>query len=348
MKIWPFNRLETRQESNYTDALIASIVSRVTGKSLNIPTATAALEACAGTVGRAFMASEVSGPEALTQAFTPGVMEMMGRALIRQGQIVFLLDTSTGMLRLIPAQTWDIEGGPFPSEWSYRLTLGGPSRTATYDHVPADSVLDLKYGCSPAAPWRGYSPMEIAALSGRLSAEVVGQLADEASGPVGRLLGVPADGEDSTVAGLKQDIAQARGRTALMETGDWNAAGDGRVDLKSQRFGAEPPASLVALSEHASREVFAACGFNASLFGAGQAAALREAWRLALFGVIAPLGRLAEAEIRLKLGEEITISWTELRASDLSGRSRALQSMVGGGMPLADAVAISGLMVPEE
>ena len=346
MKLWPFGKLETRQEGSYTNALIASIVSRVSGKSLVTPSATAALEACAGTVGRAFMAAEIGGPEALTQAFTPSIMEMIGRALIREDQIVFLLDTSTGMLRLIPAQSWDIEGGPFPSDWSYRLTLGGPSRTLTYDHVPADSVIDLKYGCSPTAPWRGYSPLDIAALSGKLSAETIGHLADEASGPVGRLLGVPQDGEDSTVQGLKQDIANAKGRTALLETGDWdNQGGGARVDLQSRRFGAEPPASLVDLADFASREVFPACGFNANLFGTGQAAALREAWRLALFGVLAPLGRLVQSEIRAKLNAEITIGWRELRASDLCGRARAMQSMVNGGMSVVDAVA--GLMVED-
>ena len=189
--------------------------------------------------------------------------------------------------------------------------------------------------------------MDVAALSGKLSAETIGQLGDEVSGPVGRLLGIPADGEDETVSGLKRDIAGARGRTALMEVGDWGDAGVARVDLQSRRFGAEPPAALVQLADFASREVMSACGYNANLFGAGQAAALREAWRLALFGVLAPLGKLVQAEIRAKLDSELTIGWQELRASDLSGRARAFQSMVGGGMAVGEAVAVAGLMVEE-
>ena len=52
-------------------------------------------------------------------------------------KLVFLIDTSSGNLRLLPAETHDVEGGPFPEEWEYRLTLGGPSRTVTYDYVPA-------------------------------------------------------------------------------------------------------------------------------------------------------------------------------------------------------------------
>ena len=132
-----------------------------------------------------------------------------------------------------------------------------------------------------------------------MSAETVNALADESSGPVGRLLGIPVDGADATTMGLKQDIKNAAGRMALLETGDWSAAGDGRVDLESRRFGAEPPASLVELVSVASQEIYAACGFNSSLWGGGQAASVREAWRLALFGVLSPLGRLVESELNV-------------------------------------------------
>ena len=54
MKLWPFsgNRLETR--ASYTDTLIAGLLGRAQGKTLAVPSATAALEACAGTVSRGF------------------------------------------------------------------------------------------------------------------------------------------------------------------------------------------------------------------------------------------------------------------------------------------------------
>ena len=133
------------------------------------------------------------------------------------------------------------------------------------------------------------------------------------------------------------DIKNAAGRVALLETGDWgNAGGDTKVDLKTERFGAEPPASMVELMSVASREIYAACGFNAALWGGAQAASVREAWRLALFGVLSPLGRMVESELQDKLEDTVKIGWTELRASDLSGRARAMQSMVNGGMPVAD------------
>ena len=108
-----------------------------------------------------------------------------------------------------------------------------------------------------------------------------------------------------------------------------------------------PPASLVELVSVASQEVYSACGFNAALWGGSQAASVREAWRLALFGVLSPLGRMVESELQDKLEDTVTLSWQELRASDLSGRARAFQSMVGGGMAVDQAVAVAGLMVED-
>ena len=212
--------------------------------------------------------------------------------------------------------------------------------------TPASSVLHFRYACDAAKPWRGNSPLSIATLAGRLSAETVNSLASEASGPVGSLLGIPKDGEDETVDALKADIANAKGRVALLESGDWDNTGGGTVDLATKRFGADPPDGMVKLMETATREVWAACGFNASLFEGNQASAVREAWRLALFGVLSPLGRLVQTELRAKLGD-VTLDWSELRASDLSGRARAFQSMVGGGMDVSKAAGLAGLMDSE-
>ena len=346
---WPFsndNDLQTRDDS-YTDTLIAALVGRASGRSLAVPTATAALEACAGTIGRGFASAELTGPDSITSALPPSTMEMIGRELIRAGQLVLLIDSSSGSLRLVPAQTHDVEGGPDPSTWEYTVTLGGPSRTDTHE-VPAASVLHFKYAADPATPWRGNGPIQVAALAGQLSAETARALAEESSGPVGRLLGIPVDGADSSVSGLKADITSAKGRVALLETGDWNApGGDTKVDLDTSRFGPEPPAPLVQLLSAASQEVYAACGLNAALWGGGDAASTREAWRLALFGVLSPLGRLVESELQEKLEDTVTLSWQELRASDLSGRARAFQSLVGGGKTVEEATAIAGLMIED-
>ena len=60
-----------------------------------------------------------------------------------------------------------------------------------------------------------------------------------------------------------------------------------------------------------------------------------------------PLGLIVQHELQTKLETEITISWEELRASDLSGRARAFQSMVGGGMDAERAASLAGIMDAE-
>ena len=241
-----------------------------------------------------------------------------------------------------------MKAGLSRDEWEYRITLGGPSKTLTKEFVPAQSVLHFRYAVEASTPWRGNGPVQVAALAGQLSAETVKALSNEASGPQGRLLGIPLDGQDGSVSGLKSDIANAKGKMAIIESGDWGAAGgDAKVSLKSERFGAEPPASMVQLLSAASQEIYAACGFNSALWGGSSSAAVREAWRLALFSVLSPLGKFVEAELKDKLDSDISLSWQELRASDLSGRARAFQSMVGGGMTVAEAVAVAGLMVED-
>lgn len=108
------------------------------------------------------------------------------------------------------------------------------------------------------------------------------------------------------------------------------------------------PAGSIEAARLAFGEVLAACGLSVSLFDDSQGTAKRESYRQSLHSVVAPLGKIASAELTAKLGTDVQLSWTELRAGDVAGRSRALVSMVGAGMDLAKAMALSGLMIPDE
>ena len=341
----PPGPVEVRHES---DLILAALIARggaSGGRSLASVHATAALEAAAGITGRSFAAADVDGPDMFTSAITPDLLETIGRELIRRGELVCLIDTSDG-LALWPAQSYDVDGPPDPRRWWYRVTVGGPSHTWTQIGVPAAGVLHFKYGVGPAQPWRGKSPLATAYDSGKLSAETVLSLATEAGQSVGSLLGIPVDGDDPTVAGLRKDLNDLKGKIALLESKDWGgAAGGGEVDGKPQRVGPHPPQSMVELAAHASAEVWAACGYNPAIFESGQAASLREANRLAL-GVVAALGRKVEAELRAKLDMGIGLSWGEIRSTDIQTRTRSVGQLVTAGLPLADAMATAGLTMP--
>lgn len=342
--------LEHRADSSYTDALITSILASARGQQTAFPTATAALEACAGLVGRAFAAADVSGPDRIIAALDPALMNLIARALIRKGEVLLAIDVDGSGLHLSPAASHDVQGGVRPGSWEYRLHFAGPEKQKTTRLVEAAGVVHLRYAADPETPWRGVGPLQVAQLAGRLSAETVAALADEASGPRGQIMPLPVgndpDDEDDPTAQLKTDLARLKGSLALVEGGDWGSADASKMaSWDKKRIGADPPQSLINQADLASREIYAAVGINPAIFTDSQGTAAREAWRQALFGLIAPLGRIVQHELRDKLdAPDLSIDWTELRASDISGRARAFQSLVGGGMEIQQAAAVSGVL----
>ena len=234
---------ETRQDSSYTDALVQAIQGQATGQTTALPGATAALEACAGFVGRSFAAAEVRAADGLLPVLSPSFLRLVGRTLIRRGELVCLLRvTRGGVLSVMPADSYDLDGYPDPASWRYRVTVGGPERTYTYEHVEPSGILHFTYAVEPGRPWRGLGPLTVASLAGKLSSETVAALGDEASGPRGSLISTPVDGEDESVQELKRDLATLGGRAALVEGGDWDNVGGGRMQSWGKtRIGADPP-----------------------------------------------------------------------------------------------------------
>ena len=223
---WPWSKRETR-DSSFTDTLIQTIVEQASGSTLAKPAATGALEASASIVARCFAAADVAGPDQFVAALGPSTLSMIGRALIRQGEILFAIEILKGRVVLLPAASWDVTGEHDPASWTYRLTLGGPSRLTTLEPVPANGMVHVRLQADPEQPWRGVSPLASAALAGRLSAETTMALADEASGPRGMLLPTPVDGNDPTITTLRSDIRALRGKAALVESQSAGWAADG-------------------------------------------------------------------------------------------------------------------------
>ena len=344
---WPW-KSEERNDS-YTDNLVSYLLASASGKTIAQPAATGALESAAGLVARCFAAAEVSGPAHAVQALGPGTLGQIGRSLIRSGEICYYLDVQDGQLLMIPCESWDVGGGSMPSSWTYRLSLGGPSSTMTIGPVQASGVVHCKYATDPSRPWKGVGPIQSAALSGRLSAEVTRALGDEVSGPVGSLLPIGADGSDPTITALKGDIRDLRGSVALVEKlSDWasgGAAQGGSSEWSPRRLGANPPAGVVEVARQASLEVLGACGIPPSLFSSDSGdSGQREGFRRFLHTTLQPMARAVQFELSEKLDGEVTLNLDATFASDLSGRSRAFQSLVGGGMDVTKAASLAGLL----
>ena len=353
--MWPFNRREVREssserrESSYTTALVASIARAASGQSVAAPAGLGALEACSSIVARCFAAAEVEGPPQFRQALTPAVMSMVGRSLIRSGEILFAIDTAGGRFSLLPCASWDVSGSAYPESWRYRLTVSGPSQILTLHPVPYAGVVHIRYQSDPERPYRGVGPLQSAYLAGRLSASTMEALGDESASPRGNLLPVPIEGGDSSLDELKADIRTLGGSIATVENqGDWNGDGGARPhdNWKPVRLGADPPRALVELAENASREIYAAIGVPYSLAVDSPGVAQRESYRRMLHSTIGPIARIVEAELSAKLGVEIGLRFEALFGGDLSAKSRAVSSLTTSGMELDRALALVGLSDP--
>ena len=326
---WPWSKREARETSSYTSLLVDLALQRASGSTAKVG-GVGVLQAASGLTGRAFAAATVEGPDHLAAGVTPECLSMSGRALMRSGEIVFVIEADDGGVRLAPVAHFDIRGGVDPRSWIYRCTLPGPSETRTV-HVPSAGVVHLKFETDPDRPWRGIAPLESAALAGRLSSEVAASLADQESGPRGSLVETPKDGADPTVAGIKTALPGLRGRAALVESGDFDVPGGGR-GMKTwnvTRLGAAPPAGEVELLTASGREVAAALGCSGLFDSVSNQGAARELLRRWLHTMIAPLGRVVSAELSLKLEGDVSLDFTPLMASDIQGRARAWRSLVG-------------------
>ena len=317
---WPWQR--EKRDSSFTDTLIAQIVSQASGGTLAKPAATGALEASASIVARCFAAADVAGPDQFVAALGPSTLSMIGRSLIRQGEVLFAIEILKGRVVLLPAASWDVTGEHDPASWTYRLTLGGPSRLTTLSPVPSEAMVHVRLQADPEQPWRGVSPLASAAIAGRLSAETMQALADEAAGPRGQLLPIPTDGQDATVATLKADLRSLRGQVALVESTSAGWAADGtplrpKGDWESRRLGAAPGAALIEQAALASRGIYAACGIPLALVDESEGTGQREGFRRLMHATIVPLGRIVAEELSAKFETEIGLNFDSLFAADL-------------------------------
>ena len=316
MRWWWQTHTEERQAAGgYTSIISALIGAQAAGTQQ--ASATAATEAVAGALSRAFADARVDGPADIAAALCPRTLAQIGRDLVRVGESLHVIRMSGERLRLAPASTWYWEGGSDPADWTCTATVYGPSGSSTW-RLPQSSVVFLAWGSPTARPYHGLSPGAWAADTSRLTANAERSLANEAGGPLAQLIPVPQDGGDGDedtdpLAGLKTDIAAAKGNALLVETtaGGWQ---EGKVaaptsDWKQQRLGPMPPEAMVRLAESAFARSLAAAGCSPSLFNDADGTSKREALRQWHMGVVRPLARMLSAELTDKFGVPVRLKF---------------------------------------
>ena len=364
MMRWPWQpKPETRQSGGgYTDAVVSALEARAAATVADV-SSTAAIEAAAGALSRAFMAADVVGPSWARDAINPVWLSQVGRSLVREGaSLSVIVMGGDGGLELVPAAFWNFENvnpgaqeGERESTWQARVTTYGPS-TSYARLVNRDRLVFVRWGTSPGTRYRGQGPLSWAHLTARLQGELERSLADEAAGPLAQLLSIPADGGDGEedtdpLAKLKADLGAARGKAMLVETTS-SGWGEGRsaapqADWKQARLGPQPPQALVSVADAAFARMLAACGCPPSLFAAdADGTAQREGLRRWHMSTVLPLARMLERELSQRLEADVRLKFDNY-PTDLAGRAASFQKLVASGMDMAKAASISGLMVDD-
>ena len=329
-------RIEALETENrgYSDIVTNALVDAAAGDASD--GYLAAMEIAAGQLSRAFAAATITGRAA--PRFRPWIMADIGRALIEEGEAVWLRDGP----RLIRAVSYgrNIEDG------SYDLALSDGRSVA----APPGRVLHARWKQDPTTG-RGTGPLGTARTLRAMTQKLEASMSSELNAEVGYLLPLPTDGGSSVIDEFRKQLANLRGKIAVVETtrGGW---GDGpsqapRREYDLMRLGPAIPASSVDLFASARNAVLTACGYPVALMGMEDGTAQREAWRRYLHGTVAPLGRIV-ADAAAMAGLAVELNFETLFASDIQGRARAFQSLVGGGMDIAKAAAASGLLQADD
>ena len=353
---WPWQRRETREAvGGYTEIISRLIESQAAGTTQQA-SATAAMEAAAGLLSRAFASATVDAPDDIAEALSPRCLALIGRDLVRVGESLHVIRMMGGRLRLIPCSTWYYEGDADPDSWLATCTAYGPSGSSTW-RLPWSSVIFAAWGSPTARPYHGLGPAAWAAETARLSANAERSLADEAGGPVAALLTVPegndagSDDDDDPLAGLRADIAKARGRALLVETTSGGYA-DGKDaapkrDWDPRHLHPAPTDAMVKLADAAFGRVVAAAGCSPALFDDSDGTSKREALRQFYIGTVQPLARILERELSDKFGVPVRLRF-DLYNVDLAGRAQAFQKLVAGGVAVNEALVTAGLLASED
>ena len=330
----------------YTDAITTQILANAqgTGTEPN-PKNTGAASLAAAVVARAFASADVKGIE-----IDSSLLADIGFDLVIRGESLIVKYKGN----LVRPSHWDVQGrSPVQDDWMYKVQLPGPDESIKTNYS-GRMVAHPRWNADPVRPWVGVPPMDRMPNMGKLLAQLEEATANEATCPTGYLVTIPTDGQDDTINDLKEDIGTLKGNVALMETtqGGWGRGpyGSPAADWKPQRIGPAPPVSIAELLRLSQMTVLAHLGIPIELITSSDGTGQREAWRRCLHSTLQPLSKIVGDQLsRLSMGNlSVTFDFHKLFASDITGRSRAFNSMVQGGMDIAQAAAQSGLLQADD
>ena len=344
-----FSRKQQVQETekrNYTSQIIQSLEASVKKDGSN-PGGLSSIQACAGLWARAMSVANVEPANALTKLLTPKTLYDIGRSMLLNGEIIYLIRNTNNGINIHACSEVDIQG---QLDWTYRCVVSGPTSDLVVN-VGSDSVIHPRINATAKTPHQGGSPALVPFTSTDLASAIEFGLKEEAEANHGYVLPAPTEGlNDEDLGLLKDDLRELKGRTALVPTMQkgWSDGQNvpGASNWNPRRIGINPEEGLVTLQENINISILGACGVPPELLsGRASDTGRREAWRQFLHGTIQPTADIVAYEFSEKLETNITFNFNKLFASDIQGRARAFNSLTSGGLSLADAGIATGITV---
>ena len=339
MRLWPWSRPEVRS-SSYTDQVISQILSSAGGAGDG--SALAAIETSARLWGAGLSSATVKPDNAALRSVSSVVLDAIGRALCRSGESLHIIDVRNGRVLLTPASAWEVHGDENPVDWRYTVTLNGPDTTRMIT-IPSDSVVHIRYAPHSSRPWSGRSPMMMASDTARAAGLLEHATSEEMTFTQKQLLsprrnqgdyGMADSMSPDQITKIVEAFAAHTGSGAFVVPGD----------LEPRRLGPAPPDSFALLRDRFERSILSIHGIPPALVSEqGTGTAMREAFRQVLHSLLKPLAGLVVEELKLKLDPAADLDFSDLRAGDIVGTSRALGSLVKAGISPEAAAAIVGL-----
>ena len=341
----PWTKTETRSDT-YTDVVTQALVDAAAGTDDASKARIAVVEAGVSLWARAFASATVQPDSPQARALNPAVLARIGRRLAVRGECVFEIVVN-GDVSLVEAADWTVEGD---TSWTYKATFATPSGSVVRT-LSAEQVVHLQYDSHPSEPWKGQGPLQHSKTTVDLANALELSIRRESGTASGFLLDVPDPGGQ---AGLLATLRKLRGGLTLTERLDhWESElGGGKSGSagawQAKRLGPNFPGTLDPLRDSTARVLLAALGVPPSLIGRSDGSLARESYRQFLWGTISPVARIIEPELSVKLDTGITLDFSALQASDLTGRARAFQGLVAAGVSVDDAARLTGLLIPED
>ena len=335
-----FRRRSPEVRESYTDQVIARIMASASGASDG--GALAAIETAARIWGSGLASASVKPDTPALKSVSPTILDSIGRNLCRAGESLHMIAVRNGLVTLTPVALWEVHGSDDPSTWLYRVTLNGPDSTRLVT-LPGASVLHFRYSPHPSRPWAGRSPQQLALDTARAAGLLEKATSEELNFTQSQML-TPrrAAGDYGVAETLNPDTIQkiVSAFSDHMNTGAFVIP----ADVQAQRLGPAPPDSFPLIRDRLENSMLAMHGIPPALVAArGTGTALRESFRQILHGLLKPLGAIIASELREKLDPAAALDFSELRAGDIVGTSRALGSLVAAGLSPAAALAIVGI-----